>query len=291
MPAIETIPMPCMLNVHGEYAKSCLSVVCSSDACVLESYRQSGATDDSITVKSFVPFDPTTKRTEVTYQDKSNSTTHRVSKGMPEAILHLCPTTEHAEKVRADVNEFARRGLRALAVAMTDNADKFVLIGLLPIFDPPREDTAETIKRALELGVRMKMITGDQLEIAQETARRLGMGDSMYIYENLIHQDENSPKDDNEINQIILGADGFAGVFPEHKFEIVKRLQDMGHLVAMTGENFCVVLRSSVIFFFQVTESTMHRHCPKPTWVLLLPMPAILLDQRLLLFSLNLAFR
>ena len=155
---------------------------------------------------------------------------------MPEAILSLCPTTEHLEKVRADVNEFATRGLRALAVAISNKDDKFLLIGLLPIFDPPREDTAETIKRALELGVRMKMITGDQLEIAKETARRLGMGDSMHTYENLIHGHDQSPKDDEEVNQTILEADGFASVFPEHKFEIVKRLQDMGHLVAMTGE-------------------------------------------------------
>ncbi len=221
--------------------------------------------NDLITVKSFTPFDPTIKRTEVIYEDKSNSKVYRVSKGMPDAILRLCKTSEYANKVREDVSEFARRGLRGLAVAISDGDENFKLIGLLPIFDPPRNDTAETIKRAIELGVRVKMITGDQLEIAKETGRRLGMGDTMYIYEDLIRETKGkssnnedgirkkngkssndkdkihgkkgkSSNNEDEINKIILDADGFASVFPEHKFEIVKRLQDMGHLVAMTGE-------------------------------------------------------
>ena len=207
-----------------------------SDTCVLESYGKGDTINDSIVVKSFIPFDPTTKRTEVTYQEKSNSSLHRVSKGMPDAILRLCKSTEHADKVRKDVNEFASRGLRGLAVAISNGDENFQLIGLLPIFDPPREDTAETIKKAVELGVRVKMITGDQLEIAKETGRRLGMGDTMFVYEDLIRgKDKSSKKEDNAIDKTILDADGFASVFPEHKFEIVRRLQDMGHLVAMTG--------------------------------------------------------
>jgi H+-transporting ATPase len=80
------------------------------------------------------------------------------------------------------------------------------------------------------------MITGDQLEIAKETGRRLGMGDTMFVYEDLLHEKANSSNAEDEINETILNADGFASVFPEHKFEIVKRLQDMGHLVAMTGK-------------------------------------------------------
>ena len=85
------------------------------------------------------------------------------------------------------------------------------------------------------------MITGDQLEIAKETGRRLGMGDTMYIYHDLLRQNENdaSSRDDEIINNIVLNADGFASVFPEHKFEIVERLQNMGHLVAMTGKWNC----------------------------------------------------
>ncbi|CAF0885835.1 unnamed protein product [Rotaria sordida] len=206
------------------------------DTCVLESYGNADSINDLIIVKSFIPFDPTTKRTEVTYQDKSDSKIYRVSKGMPDAILHLCETTEQVDKVRQDVNEFANRGLRGLAVALSNGNENFKLIGLLPIFDPPRDDTAKTIKKALELGVQVKMITGDQLEIAKETGRRLGMGDKMYVYENIIHDRDKSSNNEDEINKIIYDADGFASVFPEHKFEIVKRLQDMGHLVAMTGD-------------------------------------------------------
>jgi H+-transporting ATPase len=110
-----------------------------------------------IIVKSFIPFDPTTKRTEVTYEDKSTGSVHRVTKGMPEVILRLCNTTqsessEQSIKMRSDVKEFARRGFRSLAIAIDKHGANFQLIGLLPIFDPPRQDTADTIMKAIELG-------------------------------------------------------------------------------------------------------------------------------------------
>lgn len=122
-----------------------------------------------------------------------------------------------------------------MAGATSNGDDNFQLIGLLPILDPPREDTAETIRKAVELGVRVKMITGDQLEIAKETGRRLGMGDTMYVYEDLLRQKDKSSQGDDSIDETIMKADGFASVFPEHKYEIVERLQNMGHMVAMTG--------------------------------------------------------
>jgi H+-transporting ATPase len=95
------------------------------------------------------------------------------------------------------------------------------------------------------------MITGDQLEIAKETGRRLGMGDTMYVYDDLIHEHGKSTNDEDKINETILEADGFASVFPEHKFEIVKRLQDMGHLVAMTGRTLAYFSLSSHLFFYR----------------------------------------
>jgi hypothetical protein len=159
------------------------------------------------------------------------------------------------------------------------------LIGLLPILDPPREDTGETIKKALELGVRVKMITGDQLEIAKETGRRLGMGDTMFVYEDLIRDNDKSSKNEDEIDKTILNADGFASVFPEHKFEIVKRLQNMGHLVAMTGRFHSISFFFNEFFFLlKVMESTMLQHYPKRMSVLLFQMQVMPLVQLLRLF-------
>ncbi|OEL34601.1 ATPase 8, plasma membrane-type [Dichanthelium oligosanthes] len=108
-------------------------------------------------------------------------------------------------------------------------------IGLLPLFDPPRHDSAETIRRALHLGVNVKMITGDQLAIGKETGRRLGMGTNMYPSTTLLG-DKNSTVNGMPIDELIEKADGFAGVFPEHKYEIVKRLQDRKHICGMTGD-------------------------------------------------------
>lgn len=82
------------------------------------------------------------------------------------------------------------------------------------------------------------MITGDQLEIAKETGRRLGMGDAMYIYDEVMKSTSNhdSLDKDTDLNIITLYADGFASVFPEHKYKIVRRLQELDHMVAMTGK-------------------------------------------------------
>jgi H+-transporting ATPase len=161
-------------------------------------------------------------------------------------IIDLCTRnkTEQVEnRLEEDVEEFARRGLRALAVAYEEvegddfeaEGNGFELIGLLAIYDPPRADTKQTIDDALALGVRVKMVTGDQLAIAKETGRRLGLGDNMYPAKVL--KDGPAPGGAHaSLDEMILDADGFAGVFPEHKYEIVKRLQGLGHLCAMTGD-------------------------------------------------------
>ncbi|CEQ40797.1 SPOSA6832_02445 [Sporobolomyces salmonicolor] len=153
-------------------------------------------------------------------------------------------TVEVEDQLEKDVEEFALRGLRALAVAYEDvpsgnkedEGNGFELIGLLAIFDPPRDDTKQTIDDAQALGVKVKMVTGDQLAIAKETGRRLGLGDHMYPAKVL--QAGGFPTDGKHLtlDEMILDADGFAGVFPEHKYEIVKRLQGLGHLCAMTGD-------------------------------------------------------
>ncbi|KAL2896944.1 Plasma membrane ATPase 4, partial [Bienertia sinuspersici] len=148
-----------------------------------------------------------------------------------------------APKTKAS-NIYAERGLRSLAVARQEVPEKtkespggpWQFVGLLPLFDPPRHDSAETIRRALNLGVNVKMITGDQLAIGKETGRRLGMGTNMYPSSSLLGQDKDSNMASLPVDDLIEKADGFAGVFPEHKYEIVKRLQERKHICGMTGD-------------------------------------------------------
>ncbi|CAN0908368.1 ATPase 7, plasma membrane-type [Linum grandiflorum] len=192
----------------------------------------------------FLPFNPTDKRTALTYLD-GDGTMHRVSKGAPEQILNLARNkAEIANRVHAIIDKFAERGLRSLGVARQDvpNNDKessgnpWEFVGLLPLFDPPRHDSAETIRRALDLGVSVKMITGDQLAIAKETGRRLGMGTNMYPSSSLLGEGRSTGFEALPVDELIENADGFAGVFPEHKYEIVKKLQAKKHVVGMTGD-------------------------------------------------------
>nr|XP_027082091.1 plasma membrane ATPase 1-like isoform X2 [Coffea arabica] len=197
-----------------------------------------------ITEVHFLPFNPTDKRTALTYTDGAGRM-HRVSKGAPEQILNLARNKSEIEKkVHSVIDKFADRGLRSLAVARQEVPEgtkdspggPWEFVGLLPLFDPPRHDSAETIRRALDLGVSVKMITGDQLAIAKETGRRLGMGTNMYPSSFLLgdHKDESVAA--LPIDELIEKADGFAGVFPEHKYEIVKILQGRKHICGMTGD-------------------------------------------------------
>ncbi|XP_058207803.1 plasma membrane ATPase 4-like [Rhododendron vialii] len=192
----------------------------------------------------FFPFNPVDKRTALTYID-AEGRWHRASKGAPEQILTLCNAKEDfKKKVHSIIDKFAERGLRSLAVSSQEVPEKtkesaggpWQFVGLLSLFDPPRHDSAETIRRALHLGVNVKMITGDQLAIAKETGRRLGMGTNMYPSASLLgnHKDESIAA--LPIEELIEKADGFAGVFPEHKYEIVKKLQERKHICGMTGD-------------------------------------------------------
>ncbi|OAV97113.1 H+-transporting ATPase [Puccinia triticina 1-1 BBBD Race 1] len=233
------------------------------DVCVLASYASRIENQDAIDgcvvgtvgadvarrgikLVDFKPFDPVSKRTEITYIDVATGEMRRVTKGMTGKIMDLCTynkTDEIEHQLEADVEEFARRGLRALAVAYEDvpsgdaegPGSGFQLIGLLSIFDPPRDDTKQTIDDAVSLGLKVKMVTGDQLAIAKETGRRLGLGDNMFASKVLKEGPPPGSKF-SSVDSMILDADGFAGVYPEHKYDIVKKLQSLGHMVAMTGD-------------------------------------------------------
>ncbi|PPQ70859.1 hypothetical protein CVT26_014082 [Gymnopilus dilepis] len=216
------------------------------DMAVVQALGDTARARKGIKLLDFKPFNPVDKRTEITYREEETGKLKRVTKGMTGIIIELCTrnkTEELEDKLEKDVEEFAQRGLRALAVAYEEldgddpaaEGNGFELIGLLAIFDPPREDTKQTIDDALAFGVKVKMVTGDQLAIAKETGRRLGLGDHMYPAK-VLKEGPGPESQYKNLDEIILDADGFAGVFPEHKYEIVKRLQSLGHLVAMTGD-------------------------------------------------------
>ncbi|BBN04798.1 H+-transporting ATPase [Marchantia polymorpha subsp. ruderalis] len=192
----------------------------------------------------FLPFNPVDKRTAITFVDEAGKW-HRATKGAPEEILHLAKNKDQIEaRVHQVIDKFAERGLRSLAVARQEVPEKskdspggpWEFLGLLALFDPPRHDSAETIRKALELGVNVKMITGDQLAIAKETGRRLGMGTNMYPSAALLGKHKDESIAGLPIDELIENADGFAGVFPEHKYEIVKILQEKKHICGMTGD-------------------------------------------------------
>lgn len=135
---------------------------------------------------------------------------------------------------REKVAEFASRGFRALGVARK-TSEQWKILGIVPCLDPPRYDTKQTIKEAQKLGLRIKMLTGDAVGIARETARSLGLGTNIYNAERLgVTGAGDLPG--SEVNDFVEAADGFAEVFPEHKYKVVEILQQRGHLVAMTGD-------------------------------------------------------
>ncbi len=184
-------------------------------------------------VQHFTPFDPVHKRTEATVKG-ADGNVFKVSKGAPQVILELAKTSADATAaVKRAVDDFAARGFRALGVARADCDGDWTLLGVLPLFDPPREDAKATVATARQMGVRLKMVTGDALAIARETAKTLDMGTNILDGASL---GDSKHEESAETGKSIEQADGFAQVFPEHKFHIVDVLQKRGHIVGMTGD-------------------------------------------------------
>ena len=187
----------------------------------------------SCKVVHFVPFDAVHKRTGATVKGKDGKS-FKVTKGAPQVIMEMSADRAQVKSaVDKAVDDFAARGFRSLGVARDDGDGKWKFQGVLPLFDPPRDDAKATVATAETMGVKVKMVTGDAIAIARETARKLGMGSNILeaaIMGDAKHQ-ETAPE-----TAAIENADGFAQVFPEHKFHIVDILQKQGHIVGMTGD-------------------------------------------------------
>lgn len=186
---------------------------------------------DKYRVIAFKPFDPVSKRTEATVEDSSGNK-FRVTKGAPHVILSLVDRKDVSDvPIDEYVDKFAARGYRALGVARTDAYGVWHFTGLIALYDPPREDSAETIKSAQSMGVDVKMVTGDHLAIAREIARQVNLNSSRIMP---VASFLDIP--DRKAEDIVENASGFAQVFPEHKYHIVNILQRSGHIVGMTGD-------------------------------------------------------
>ncbi|KAI4269515.1 MAG: hypothetical protein LQ337_007238 [Flavoplaca oasis] len=181
--------------------------------------------------EKYTPFDPVSKR--ITAVCVCDGVRYTCAKGAPKAILNLSNCSEEtAALFRSKASEFARRGFRSLGVAVQKNDEPWDLLGMLSMFDPPREDTAQTIAEAQFLGLQVKMLTGDAIAIAKETCKMLALGTKVYNSDRLIHGGLSGTTQ----HDLVERADGFAEVFPEHKYQVVEMLQQRGHLTAMTGD-------------------------------------------------------
>lgn len=183
------------------------------------------------TIEAFRPFDPVVKRAEA--EVSADGVRFQVAKGAPQVIADLCqPSAAQREAITHGVDHAAARGFRTLGVARRDGDGAWRYLGLLPLFDPPREDCAETIATTRDMGVGVKMVTGDHEAIAREIAGQLKLGQNIVVADTVFGDDASA----SDRAARIEAADGFARVFPEHKFQIVQALQHDGHIVGMTGD-------------------------------------------------------
>lgn len=214
----------------------CSAFYCSEEAnqdpidlAFLREARERGLPKESFRTTSFTPFDPATRRTEALVSDGIRE--WRTVKGSLDAVFSLCMGPEDEKKrLKTWANGFALKGYRSIAVAREEKG-VMRLAGLALLFDPPRPDSKGMIQELEKLGVKVKMLTGDALPIARETARALGLGDNI-----LELKREDTQSTDKIHSDPLEQANGFAGIFPEDKFKIVRTLQEKGHVVGMTGD-------------------------------------------------------
>jgi H+-transporting ATPase len=201
------------------------------DNAVITGWEKDGGTGLPALAK-FTPFDPVSKRTEA--EVARGGKTARYSKGAPQVIFDLCKLgSAERSDYEKKVDALGAEGYRALAVASAEGGGVWRLLGLLPLFDPPRDDAAETLATTRKMGVDVKMVTGDHEAIARQIGAKLGFVGPMLSADKLFGPDAT----EQTVRDKIEHAAGVARVFPEHKFKIVKALQgDAGHIVGMTGD-------------------------------------------------------
>ncbi|MEM3204027.1 MAG: plasma-membrane proton-efflux P-type ATPase [Saccharolobus sp.] len=217
-------PIPCKGYTKEEVVS--LAVLASDestqdpiDLAVIEKAREMGIVPQFNRIH-FEPFDPIKKRTEALVTTPTGNML--VMKGAPQVIKELANVDK--EWFEKQVDSLAARGFRTIAIAV-GGKDKLNIVGLLPLYDRPRSDSAKFIQEIKELGISPKMITGDNACIAVEVAKELGIGDKVC-----------NVREITKMGKLVEECQIFAEVFPEDKYSIVKTLQANGHIVGMTGD-------------------------------------------------------
>ena len=192
----------------------------SIDLAIFQAAQEKKVLNDVPRRLQFIPFDPSTKRSEAIYEQPAGKL--RVIKGAPDALVSL---VRDGGNIAGQVAQLAGQGARVLAVA-AGTADSLELVGLLGLEDPIRDDSAALVRNLKSLGVRVIMVTGDGPATARAVSLQVGIGDRVGSAESLR----------NGAGAAAEQFDVFAGVFPEDKFRLVQALQRQGHVVGMTGD-------------------------------------------------------
>ena len=182
--------------------------------------------------KEFTPFDPTTRRTEAALE--KNGQELRVTKGAVAVLLPMSGITgKELDDLDAKMEAFASNGYRIIAVAVSQQETKMQLAGLVALYDQPRLDSAKIIAKLRAFGISVKMLTGDSLPIAKQVAEEVHLGNRIARAPEF---EETADKDAIVAAEIVEKSDGFAEIYPEGKYQIVKALQSERHVVGMTGD-------------------------------------------------------
>jgi H+-transporting ATPase len=216
------------------------------DEAVLGAFRQrfDESELDDYRISDFQPFDPTSKRAEA--EAEHDAEKFRVAKGAPQAIVELVgPSTDERRKIVDRVDELGQQGFRCLGVAREEGG-RWKYLGLLPLLDPPREDSADVIRDAQNHGIDVRMVTGDHAAIGRQVAAQVGLapkGQEPRVVEatDLFGEAEEAAEGarkagQTQIRRQVLSAKGFAQVTPDHKFRLIKVFQEHDRIVGMTGD-------------------------------------------------------
>ena len=186
----------------------------------------------SYSIDKFIPFDPTSKMTEVLA--RTGADTHTVIMGAPQVIMKHIDQDDASKMLSRDILSFAEKGFRTLVVAIK-NKKGFLPVGIIPLLDPPRDDSKFIISEIAQRGIRVKMVTGDNAAIAGFIARALNIGKRIITGSSLLQKARQTKTNSDDL-ALVDSADVFAEVIPEDKYHIVSALQKGGHIVAMTGD-------------------------------------------------------